>query len=313
MVRLEDSGSSDEHQRQRNKRSSGETDIVLHNEIYGKKARSAGKYGYIKDQTKTLLLKYYCSPLSAVRDIKEFRDDYILSDPKNKDYIQASFDDFGRDLNDFSLREFYEMLSKPDCKPVFIASMEYANSDVSLEWIDNLLKFQFNDDEDLITCFLQSVVDVLDKKVPKCNTICVMAPPSSGKNFFFDMIFAIMLNYGQLGQANKHNLFAFQEAPNKRLLIWNEPNYESVLTDTIKMMLGGDPYTVRVKHCMDTHVRRTPVIILTNNVVPFMVDPAFKDRICRFNWNPAPFLKEYDLKPFPLSFFALLNKYKVSF
>ena len=127
------------------------------------------------------------------------------------------------------------------------------------------------------------------------------------------MIFAICLNYGQLGQANRHNVFAFQEAPNKRILVWNEPNYESSLTDTIKMMMGGDPYTVRVKHSMDTHVRRTPVIILTNNEVPFLAEKAFADRIVKFKWLAAPFLKDVEFKPYPMAFFDLLMKYNINF
>ena len=197
--------------------------------------------------------------------------------------------------------------------PLFNTSMDYGSREESLIWIDDLLKFQFNDDLESICHFLTSLVDVIDKRLPKCNSLCVKSPPTAGKNFFFDMIFAIILNYGQLGQANKHNVFAFQEAPNKRLLLWNEPNYCASLTDTIKMMLGGDPYTVRVKHMQDTHVKRTPVIILTNNNVNFMSDIAFRERIVKFEWKYAPMLKNIEMKPYPLCFFDLLNKYNIEF
>lgn len=313
LVRQQDCGTDSLSGRPSNKRSRREVDNPCDYEFYGKKTGSGTKFGYIKSKTKALLLKHYCSPLSAIRDFAEFRDDYTLSDPKNKDYVQAAFDDFGRDLNEMSLRDFYKMLTEENCKPSFIASMVYGNREESLEWIEELLKFQFDDDEERIVQFLHSLVDIIDKNIAKCNTICIISPPSAGKNFFFDMIVAILLNYGQLGQANKNNNFAFQEAPNKRILIWNEPNYESALTDTIKMMLGGDPYTVRVKHGMDTHVRRTPVIVLTNNMVPFMVDTAFNDRIVKFDWKAAPFLKDIECKPYPLSFFDLLNKYNIEF
>lgn len=79
------------------------------------------------------------------------------------------------------------------------------------------------------------------------------------------------------------------------------------------MMLGGDPYTVRVKHMQDTHVKRTPVIILTNNNVNFMSDIAFRERIVKFEWKYAPMLKNIEMKPYPLSFFDLLNKYNIEF
>lgn len=79
------------------------------------------------------------------------------------------------------------------------------------------------------------------------------------------------------------------------------------------MMFGGDPYTVRVKNRMDAHVKRTPVIILTNNTVPFMYETAFADRIIQYKWNVAPFLKDYELKPHPMTFFLLLSKYNITF
>lgn len=313
MVRREDIGINNEHKRRQDDQESRESDNTSRNEIYAKRARVTNKYAYIKQETKNLLQKFYVSPLSAIRDVPDFRNNHMLSDPKNKDYIQAAFDDFGKDLNDYYLRDYYNLLSKEDCNPIFISSMNYGNLDDSIQVIDQLLKYQFGNDESLICQFLTTLVDLFDKRIAKMNCVCVKSPPSAGKNFFFDMIFAICLNYGQLGRANKHNVFAFQEAPNKRLLLWNEPNYESGLEDTIKMMLGGDPYTVRVKHNMDTHVRRTPVIVLSNNSVPFMGKIEFKDRVSYFHWNAAPFLKNYDYKPYPMAFFEILNKYNIEF
>lgn len=313
MVRCEDIGIDNERKRRQVDQEGGESNYSFGDEIHGKRTRITNKFAYIKQETKNLLQKYFVSPLSAIRDVPEFRQNNILSDPKNKDYIQAAFDDFGKDLNEYQLRDFYNLLNKEDCNPIFISSMQYGSLQDSIQWIDDLLKFQFHNDEGNIQQFLTTVVDVFDKRIPKMNTVCIKSAPSAGKNFFFDMLFAICLNYGQLGQANKHNVFAFQEAPNKRLLLWNEPNYESCLTDTIKMMLGGDPYTVRVKHNMDTHVRRTPVIVLSNVTVPFMGHPAFKDRVSYFNWNPAPFLKNIDCKPNPMCFFEILNKYNIEF
>lgn len=313
MVRSEDSGSETDSQRSENNRTRRAAPSTSSNEVYGKRAKITGKYSYIKQKTKTLLLKYYCSPVSAIRDIREFRDDDILSDPKNRDYLQSAFDDFGKDRNDMSLREIYNCLTQEDCNPVFIQSMQYGDIEESTEWINDLLKFQFGEDEEQICHFLVSLVDVVDKRLSKCNALSVRSPPNAGKNFFFDMLFALCLNYGQLGQANRHNVFAFQEAPNKRILLWNEPNYESSLTDTLKMMMGGDPYTVRVKNQMDCHVKRTPIIILTNTTVPFMSDQAFYSRLVQFNWKAAPQLKKIEIKPYPMCLFKILEKYNIEF
>lgn len=311
LVRFEDSGSDSECVGQTHKRSRRAIDSGSDNEVYGKKSKFAGKYSYIKSKTKALLLKYYCSPISAIRDINEFREDCSLSDPKNRDYLQAAFDDFGKDLNAKSMRELENLLN--NAEPIFMKSMQYGTMEESFEWINDLIRYQCNDNDEEILHFLNSLIDILDMKLSKTNAFLVFSPPSAGKNFFFDMIFSICLNYGQLGQANKHNVFAFQEAPNKRVLIWNEPNYESALTDTLKMMFAGDPFTVRVKHVMDTHVSRTPVIILTNTHVPFMSDIAFRDRIVVFRWKEAPQLKDIHLKPYPLSFFSLLKHYNIEY
>lgn len=309
MVRSQDSGSDVFGERRLYKRSSGEVDSTLNDEVYGKKSKTTGKYTFIKQKTKEILLKYHCCPLTAIRDMPEFRACDILTDPKNKDYISAAFNDFSKDLNDMSVRDFENLLK--DKEPVFMTSMAYGDLEESTNIIDQLLRFQFDDDEEKITEFLCMLIDILDKRVNKLNALCIQSPPSGGKNFFFDMILAICINYGQLGQANRHNVFAFQEAPNKRLLIWNEPNYESSLTDTLKMMFAGDPFTVRVKFSEDTHVKRTPVIILTNNPVPFMYDPAFKDRVAKYTWKAAPFLKDIDFKPYPMCLFDILKKYNI--
>lgn len=315
MVRQQNSGDNDEHQQDGlGVKRKGDEPSSSFKEAYGnKRAKTSGVYSIVRKETKTLLLKYWCCPVSSIRDIVEFREKDILTNPKHMNYLLTSFDDFGKDLMVMKLRDFENILTNPDSDPQFFTSFDYGQLEESILWIDELLKFQFNDDDEQITNFLVSLVDIIDKRLPKCNALVVKSPPSGGKNFFFDMILAILLSYGQLGQANKHNVFAFQEAPNKRVLIWNEPNYCSSLTDTLKMMFAGDPYTVRVKHQMDTHVKRTPIIILTNNNVNFMGDLAFRDRIVKFQWKAAPFLKDIECKPYPLALFAILNKYNIEY
>lgn len=308
---IENSGSDTDSERQSSKRPRRAVASASNNAVYGKKPRAEGKYSIIKQQTKALLKKYYCCPVSAIRDIKEFRDDTLLSDPKNKDYLQAAFDDFGKDIIGMNLRSIYDMLSATT--PTFFQCTNYGSREESLDIIDHLIRHQCNDDDEQIHVFLNAVVDIIDKRIPKCNCLVIHSLPSAGKNFFFDMIFAILMNYGQLGGANKHNLFAFQEAPNKRLIVWNEPNYESGVVDTLKMMFAGDNCPVRVKYSMDANVTRTPVIVLTNTHVSFMSDTAFRDRIITFNWQPAPFLKEIEYKPYPMAFFDLLFKYNIDF
>ena len=203
---------------------------------------------------------------------------------------------------------------------IFSRSKTYYDIDESTRVLNELLLYQFDNEEDQIKKFLQDVVNVIDWQPIdnpgmniKCNTFLVHSPPSAGKNFFFDTLFTLLLNLGQLGTANKNNNFAFSDAANRRVILWNEPNYESSVTDYLKTLFEGGDTKVRVKMISDQHVKRTPIIILTNNTVNFMTDVAFRDRIVQYKWKAAPFLKELQLKPYPLSFFNILLKYQIKF
>lgn len=285
----------------------------FHSGDNGHKRKKRSVFDTVFEKTTLLLKKYPCSPSELVMQRQEFRSDMVLINPRNQIYVNAALDHFGHKMNSMSLRELYDFYNSNDCEPVFNASNNYYSLEESVEHVNKLLIHQCNDDIEDITKFLSACVNVLDKKLPKCNTILIHSPPSAGKNWFFDMIFAFCLSYGQFGMANRHNQFAFQDAPNKRVILWDEPNYESCLTDLLKLIFGGGSYKVRVKSARDTPVSRTPVVVLTNNIVDFMVDMAFYDRIIQFRWKEAPFLADLSLKPYPLAFFEILKKYHIDF
>ena len=195
--------------------------------------------------------------------------------------LESNFD--SKDLK--SLMERFT-LPKPKTQEnqlIFSRSKTYYSLEESITVLDRLLRFQFDDDEILIKDFLQNLVNVVDwqpednpNSCVKRNTFLVHSPPSAGKNFFFDTLFTLCLNLGQLGTANKSNNFAFQDAANRRIILWNEPNYESGMTDYLKTLFEGGDTKVRIKMMGDTHVKRTPIIILTNNHVNFMTDIEFQ-------------------------------------
>lgn len=279
----------------------------------GNKRKKRSMFDTVFEKTTELLMTYPSSPPELIMQRTEFRTDMTLINPRNKIYVNAALDHFGGMIQKFSMKDFYVMYSKEKCEPVFNSSNLYYSIEDSTTYIDNLLKLQFDDNIERITEFLGTLIDILDKKIPKLNTIAIYSPPSAGKNWFFDMIFAICLAYGQFGIANKHNQFAFQDAPNQRVILWDEPNYEPAMTDFLKLVLGGGSYKVRVKSQKDTPVCRTPVVVLTNNRVDFMHQAAFADRVKTYNWKRALFLKELALKPHPLCFFQILKMYNIDF
>lgn len=182
--------------------------------------------------------------------------------------------------------------------------------------LEDLIIFQMNaKDEDYdmrklqIRDFLTEIYSVFERLVPKKNTIYVVSPPSAGKNYFFDAILTFYLNCGNVANYNKNNQFPFQDCINRRVLLWNEPNFMQSAVDTIKMLTGGDNMHVNVKYSNHVPLYRTPVLVLSNNHV--FKDKAFTDRMYTYRWQTAPQLKQHLKKPHPLVWPYLLHNHKI--
>lgn len=264
-----------------------------------------------------LLFRFPISPITNLINHKVYTESPLKSIRLRNCKLADAFEVISMRFTTWTIKDYYNNIySKEDCVPIFSAGhMDvkeiYYNVEESVTIMEELLMYQFNGNDELVSEFLLSLYNVLDRKIPKCNSLLVYSPPSSGKNFFFDACIDYFLNKGQLGKANKYNNFAFQDAANKRILLWNEPHYESSNTDMLKMMLGGDAYNVNVKNKPDIAVYRTPVILLTNNRVNFMNNSAFQDRIVQYCWRQAPYLKDYNKKPYPVAMYHLFVKYKI--
>lgn len=235
-----------------------------------------------------------------------------MSDVEIKKAV-ASFKD---SLTTYSMQDFQDMYNKPDCQPIFSAGYGnfdnyYYNIQNSVKIMQELIQYQFDNDEDAIIDFVTTLYNVIERKVPKLNCLVVHSPSSAGKNFFFDAIKDFFLNCGHMCNANKYNNFPFQNTEARRIILWNEPNYSPEFLEQIKEILGGDSTSVNVKYQHDTPVYRTPVIVLTNNVVSFMNHKAFKDRIRVFTWMAAPQLEKLEKRPNPLATPEFFKAYKL--
>lgn len=186
----------------------------------------------------------------------------------------------------------------------------YYSINESIDVLENLLKFQFYNDREQIEEFLQNLYNVIDKLIPKKNTMFILSPPNAGKNFFFDTFIHYCLNFGQVGNFNRYCNFPLMECVDKRIILWNEPILEASATETLKMLFGGDTVSAKVKYCNDAVIMRTPVIVLSNNDV-FPNDTAFRSRMFVYKWRPCKNLKNLKKKPHPLSSYFLLKKYNI--
>lgn len=264
-----------------------------------------------------LIYTYPCCPPEAFYNIPEFYANRNVNWIDLKDFkITIPLRNWAATLRRWTVNDFNTYYNDPTVKPYFnaygnsIESMYYSISE-SVQIAKNLLMVQFGGDIENVTEFLTTLYNVLDKKIPKLNSICIKSPPSAGKNFFFDAVASYFLSYGMFGTANKNNNFSWADGAGKRLVLWNEPNYEQYHLEKIKELLGGDTTRIHVKYHNDVSIQGVPIIILTNNHLNIINHPAFRDRLRTYNWNPAPFLKECNKKLNPLFFYELLMEYNV--
>lgn len=186
---------------------------------------------------------------------------------------------------------------------------EYYDPEFSYQVLIRLLYEQFHCDEE-VERFLNNVIDVVDKNIPKKNSIALISPPSSGKTFIANSLAAALINVGFINTSSKQspNRFAFQDAHNTRIAIWNEAMFCSdEQVQKAKEVLEGCPTSIEKKFCANTIMERTPIII-TSNGIPWRAflneKKAFEDRCFVYsNWQPQPWLKKLRLKINPLAWY----------
>lgn len=155
----------------------------------------------------------------------------------------------------------------------------YYSVEKSLSIANELLMYQFQNDKNNVLNFLTTLYNTVDKKVPKLNSLCIYSAPSAGKNYFFDAVASFFINYGMFGTANKNNNFTWADGAGKRIVIWNEPNYEQYHIEKMKELLGGDTTRLHVKYKGDQPLQGPPIILLTNNYLSICNDPLFADQL----------------------------------
>lgn len=185
----------------------------------------------------------------------------------------------------------------------------YYSLEESVKNCKAFLEWQFGDPKP----FLTNLVDVLDFRIPKRNTIDVLSPPSCGKTWFFDMVCDFFLNVGHLKNFNKYQSFPFQDCKDRRLIIWNEPNTAPEHLDTLKTLFGGDRCAAAMKFEGDYVINRTPLICTGNSRV-FPSSDAMNVRRFLYEFRPWPALKEIgEKKLFPPAFPCVLLDYEIQF
>nr|WQF02865.1 MAG: nonstructural protein NS1 [Bee densovirus 6] len=261
-----------------------------------------------------LLDKCAVCPLTEIVYTREYLTNSLVASKRlDAREVKDAIDTRASIINTWTRDDFVNFYNREDVIKIWSARNQhsfdnyYMTYEQTTEVIFKLLDFQMKEH---INTFANDLVNILECNRPKKNCFLLVSPPSAGKNFMFDGIRDYFLNAGQMNNPNKYNQFAYQDCHNRRIIIWNEPNYEPRETENLKMLFAGDNLSANVKCKPQANVKRTPIIVLSNHRPHFANHSAFADRVMQYNWNSAPFLKEYDKKPRPDAIMNLLYALK---
>lgn len=118
------------------------------------------------------------------------------------------------------------------------------------------------------------------------------------------------ISIGQIRNFNRNDGFPLNDCTDKRILLWDEPNYTRENLEIIKMIFSGDNTPANVKYENQVIIEKTPILISTNvDVFPTFDD--FKKRRTRFQWTTLPPTDEEHLQLYPLALPQLFMLYNI--
>lgn len=255
------------------------------------------------------------APINGVFRLKEWYMGKYKYVDKNSSIVKAVLDLIKLKYCELSIEEIYDHIMT--CDQMYYAatfgnfSEYYYSIEQSIDELENVLLYQFDNNKELIKSFLKNLYDVLNKNLPKINTFFVHGVSYGGKSFFFDAVVHYCVNFGQMGNFNAFSRFPFQDCINRRVLLWNDPNVEPSAWKALHLLFGGDAINVKVNNLDDyTVIGRTPIIILANQDL----FPRSQPYTTRFTylWNKRySALANLQKKPLPIAIYHLFKRYNI--
>lgn len=237
--------------------------------------------------------EFLCVPFFSTCELKEWVEDSQLTffDKSDVDYKRA-VNELQRRSQHLSLSDIKEWITSSTREPVWYARNEnhYMDLESSIDVLMKLLTHQYNT-HDEIKQFIERLYNILERKLPKRNTMYIVGEANSGKTYFFDCVAALMLNVGHVENMVRGQNFPLNDCVSRRILMWNEPNIMLSAYDTVKMLAGGDPCPANVQYQGHSVISRTP-LIMTGNSFVFNNTPVWMSRMFKETWRRADFLKD---------------------
>lgn len=174
----------------------------------------------------------------------------------------------------------------------------YYDEDISGKVVKDLLRYQFQDDEDVIRHFITTLFHVLNRSNGKKNCLNLIGEPTSFKSTFVQMVASAMINTGWCNKNNKYVSFGLQECARKRLIVMDDPNYDPGCFEQLKTIFSGNPTNIPIKFEGDYTLAKTPVIVCSN--CDYFKGQVWDERIEKYYWKSWNTRIVKELNPYTL-------------
>ncbi|XP_049954166.1 uncharacterized protein LOC126470378 [Schistocerca serialis cubense] len=118
-----------------------------------------------------------------------------------------------------SVLQLYEYICKAHCVyfESYVSNFNdyYYDENISGKIVKDLLRYQFQDDEEVIRHFIITLFHILNRRNGKKNCLNLIGEPTSFKFTFVQMVASAMLNTGWCNKNNKYVSFGLQECARK--------------------------------------------------------------------------------------------------
>lgn len=212
----------------------------------------------------------------------------ILTHPSFKFFCKEMID--ARKIMYLDLPWSHILASLPDCK---YSPKEYLSVDESISWFKKICVYNSIDPNHFIEC-----VDlVIEKSLPKKNSLMLLGPPQAGKTLVGKSIAESCLFHANAQNFEGKSSFEFAPLQFCRVALINEPRITDSTVQVMKNVLEGNRVNIDVKYSSAQTLNRTPVIITTNEELCYYTTnrtvnaQAFKARAFIFNLKPYDELK----------------------
>nr|CUU97699.1 hypothetical transcript [Hymenolepis microstoma] len=134
------------------------------------------------------------------------------------------------------------------------------------------LRTMFNANSIDIGALLGDVVQIMDKKTAKINTLCFQGQTNTGKTLLANLITSHLL-IGTVCRRGDQTAFHFDNLLNRTVALMEEPRITIGAKNDYKCLLGGDRFEVDVKYGARQFLARMPVIATTNEDLGVLLPP----------------------------------------